>query len=224
RMLDLQPGVHLEEPELTVLEQELDRAGVGVAAGAGNGDRRLAHGPAGLGGEVGGRGLLDELLVTTLHRAVSFADPHAVAVLIGDDLHLDVAGVGEVALDVALVASETLERFGLRGFQRGMGLVGGLHDPHPAAPTAVGGLDGHGPSVFLAEGDDLITGAEELRGSGNTGYTGLLGGEAGGDLVAHDFDRLGRRSYEGDATLGDGAGEVGVLGEEAVARVNTVGA
>ena len=38
------------------------------------------------------------------------ADPHAVAVLVADDLHLDVAGPGEVALDVALVAAEALER------------------------------------------------------------------------------------------------------------------
>ena len=41
RMLDLQPRVHLEEVERAVLvEQELDRAGVGVADGARDRGRR----------------------------------------------------------------------------------------------------------------------------------------------------------------------------------------
>ena len=53
---------------------------------------------------------------------------------------------------------------------------------------------------------------------------GLLGGDAARDLVAHDLDGLGRRADEGDAPLGDGPGEVGVLGEEPVAGVHAVGA
>ena len=43
-------------------------------------------------------------------------------------------------------------------------------------------------------------------------------------LVAHDLDGLGRRADEGHAPLGDGPGEVGVLGEEPVAGVHAVGA
>ena len=47
RMLDLQARVHLEEVELAVLvEQELDRAGVGVADRAGDERRAVGH-PAG---------------------------------------------------------------------------------------------------------------------------------------------------------------------------------
>ena len=46
----------------------------------------------------------------------------------------------------------------------------------------------------------------------------------GTDLVPHDLDGLGWRADEGHAQAGDGAREVGVLGEEAVARVDAVGA
>ena len=48
RMLHLKPGVHLEEIELSVLvEQELDRAGVGVSDGArDSGGRRRSSGVA----------------------------------------------------------------------------------------------------------------------------------------------------------------------------------
>ena len=52
---------------------------------------------------------------------------------------------------------------------------------------------------------------------------GLLGGDAARHLVAHHLDGLGRRADEGHAPLGDGPGEVGVLGEEPVARVHAVG-
>jgi hypothetical protein len=80
-VLDLEAGVHLEEVELAVLVEELDGAGVVVAARLGDLDRGLAHGLADLVGEVRGRGLLDQLLVAALGRAVALADPHAVAVL-----------------------------------------------------------------------------------------------------------------------------------------------
>ncbi len=46
----------------------------------------------------------------------------------------------------------------------------------------------------------------------------------GGDLVAHDLDGLGRRPDPDRAGVGEGAGEVGVLGEEPVAGVHGVGA
>ena len=130
RVLDLEAGVHLEEEELAVLVQELDGAGVVVAARLGHLHRGLAHRLAGLVGEARRRALLDELLVAALGRAVALADPHAVAVLVADDLHLDVAGPREVALDVALVAPEALERLAT-GPTRGRraGLVGAVARP-----------------------------------------------------------------------------------------------
>ena len=224
RVLDLEAGVHLEEQELAVLVEELDGAGVVVAARLGDLDRGLAHGLAGLGGEGRRRALLDQLLVAALGRAVALADPHEVAVGVADDLHLDVAGPGEVALDVALVAPEALERLGLRRLERRVGLVGALDDAHAAPAAAVGRLDGDRPAELLAEGDDLVAAGEELGGAGHALHAGLLGGDAARHLVAHDLDGLGRRADEGHAPLGDGPGEVGVLGEEAVAGVHAVGA
>ena len=117
-MLDLQAGVHLEEEELAVLIDELDRAGVVVADGLGRLDRRLAHRLFDAGGQAVGGGLLDQLLVAALRRAVAGADPHDVAVLVADDLHLDVARPREVALDVDLVAAEERLRSRLRAVHR----------------------------------------------------------------------------------------------------------
>ena len=74
------------------------------------------------------------------------------------------------------------------------------------------------PKATTSSGD--VSGSDR---PGTPGHAGLLGGEAGADLVAHDLDGLGRRADEGDAALGDGPGEVGVLREEAVAGVDGVG-
>jgi hypothetical protein len=47
-----------------------------------------------------------------------------------------------------------------------------------------------------------------------------LGGLLGLDLVAHDADVLGGRADEGDAVGIEDIGELGVLRQEAVARVD----
>ncbi len=67
RVLDLETGVHLQEPEPAVLgEQELGGTGAGVADRAGRVHRRGVQGRADVVRDPGGRGLLDHLLVAAL--------------------------------------------------------------------------------------------------------------------------------------------------------------
>src|SRR5690606_6016181 len=47
-------------------------------------------------------------------------------------------------------------------------------------------------------------------------------GLAGGQLVTHALDRFGGRADEDESGVGHGTGELGVLGEEAVAGVDRV--
>ena len=99
-----------------------------------------------------------------------------------------------------------------------------MHDLHATAATTKGGLDGHGPADGISKFDDLVRALESLGTTRNTRDPGLFGGEARGNLVTHDFNRRGRRSNEGHPTLGDSARKVRVLGEEAVAGVDGIGA
>ncbi len=223
RVLHLQARVHLEEVELAVLIEELDGARVDVAAGLGDAHRGLAHRPPDVVGEVGRGALLDELLVTPLGGAVPLAEPERVAMGVRDDLHLDVARPGEVALDVALVAAEVRSGLATGGLERVGRVPGGCDDFHAPPATSVGGLDGDRPAEFLAEGDHLFGRGEHLGAPGHPRDAGALGGVPRADLVAHDLDRLGRRTDEGHAPLGDRAGEVGVLRKEPVARMDRVG-
>ncbi len=140
-VLDLQAGVHLEEEELAVLVDELDRAGVVVADGLGHLDGRRAHGIFDTAAPSRTPGLLDQLLVTALGGAVAGADPHHVAVLVADDLHLDVARPREVALDVDLVAAEERLRLALGAVHGRLHLVGCAHHLHAAPAAAERGLD-----------------------------------------------------------------------------------
>src|SRR5690606_21115543 len=97
---DLDAGVHLHEEPLVALEQALDRAGADVADRLGGPHRRLADARPQLLVDAWRRRLLDELLVPALDRAVAFAEVDRVAVAVGEDLDLDVARVGQVALEV----------------------------------------------------------------------------------------------------------------------------
>jgi hypothetical protein len=154
-VLDLQTGVHLQEVELSALVQELHCPGVDVPARLGHGHRRFAHGPPDLVGELGGGALLDELLMAALGGAVALPEPQRLAVGVGEDLHLDVAGPLQVPLQVDLGPAEVRLRLALGRLHRFGHLVGRRHHFHaPPAPTE-GGLDGHGPSDRGAELGDL---------------------------------------------------------------------
>ena len=93
RMLDLDPGVDLDEVEVVVgVDQELAGARVDVAGGLGEPDGGLAEFRTDF-QRQGGRGrFLDELLMPALERAVAVPAVDDVAVGIGQDLDLDVAG------------------------------------------------------------------------------------------------------------------------------------
>ena len=110
-MLDLEPGVDLQEADRAVLaDQELAGAGADVLRLA---QDRLGRGVEALdlvGGEVRRGGLLDQLLVAPLQGAVAGRDHDDVAVLVGQALGLDVARLVEVPLDEALAATEGRDR------------------------------------------------------------------------------------------------------------------
>ncbi len=105
--------------------------------------------------------------MAALRGAVAGADPHDVAVLVADDLHLDVARPREVALDVDLVATEERLRLALGAVHRLLHLVGAVHHLHAAAAAAERGLDRHRLAVLVAELEDLVADAGELGGAGH---------------------------------------------------------
>ena len=112
RVLDLQPGVHLEEVEALVLaDDEFHRSGRLVAHRLGQRDRLLAHRLARGLVEESARRLLDHFLVASLDRALALPQVDAVAVRIAEHLDLDVARLLDELLDEDAVVAEA--RLGL---------------------------------------------------------------------------------------------------------------
>ena len=107
RVLHLDSGVHFHEVEVAVLvHQELDGSRPLVFDEFGCLDRRSSHLLAKLVGHEGRWGLLGQLLVPSLHRAVTLGKVTGSSLVVTDDLNLDVPGFFDQLLHVHAVVAE----------------------------------------------------------------------------------------------------------------------
>ncbi len=174
-------------------------------------------------GHRGARRLLDHLLVAALERALALAErPHA-AVLVGEDLELDVRGRSTnfsrktsgflKPVSASRVADWKLDS--ISSSRRTMRM------PRPPPPPEA--LRMTGKPMRLASSMRVRDVAKDAA-AGEEREAEFLRVPARGDFVAPCAHRLGRRADEAEAALLADARELGVLGEEAVARVDRVGA
>jgi predicted GNAT family acetyltransferase len=225
RVLHLEPGVDLEEREglLLGLVEELDGAGAPVVDGEGEPFGRLLEQRGLLVGQDGRGGLLDDLLVAALDRAVAHADRPGGALPVGDHLHLDVAGAGDDALEEDDAAAE-----GALGLVAGP-LVGvlelrrGRHLADAAAAAAGAGLEHERVADPVRRRERVVEAVHRSAAPGGHGDVDLLRQQLGADLVAQPAHRRGARADEGDAEAVAQVDERGVLGDEAPADPHRVG-
>ena len=117
-MLDLDAGVHLDEVELAVLVEELDRADAEIFELAHRLRDRLADGVAGGDVERGRGAFLPDLLVAALQRAVALAEMDGVALAVAEHLDLDVARALQIFFEIDRVVAEGGLGLGARGGER----------------------------------------------------------------------------------------------------------
>ena len=220
----LQAGVHLDEAELAVLPQELQRAGVAVAQflqRAGHlGAQRVAVGR----GQHRAAGLLHQLLVAALQGTVALAEMHHVAVAIGHHLQLYMARPVQVLLQVHGVVAEGGLALGAGDPPGFLDLGGIARDLHAAAATTGGGLDQHRVHHLLGDGAGLLQRRQLPQAARHQRHAQPAHGVLGGDLVAHHADMRRGRADEGQAMRLHHLGEAGILAEEAIAGVDRLGA
>ena len=224
-MLDLQARVHLEKVEGAVaVEQELDGAGVAVADRLRSEHRGLAHAPPQVGIDHRRGGLLEHLLVSALKRALALAQRHHASMLIAQHLDLDVTRLDHVALDVDRTVTEAGFGLGARGAEGRGQVFGPVDATHALAATARGRLD-HDRE---ADARRLVLGSlavgDRILAAGHHRYAGVDHQPPALDFRAHGCDGRRRRTDEGDATRRAGRSEVGILGQEAIARMHGIGA
>ena len=144
--------------------------------------------------------------------------------LVGQHLGLDVPRVVEVALDEALTATEGGDCLAHGGVIELGDLLECARNLEAATATAEGGLDRDGQAVLLRKGDDLIGTGHGVGSARHLRRARSCGDVARGHLVAEGSDGSGGRADPGEPGVDDRLGEVGVLGQEAVARMHRVGA
>ena len=144
-MLDLDPRVDFDEVEGAGLDvdQELDGARVFIADVAAEPDGGVADGLAHGRVEVVRRRHLDDLLVPALNRAVALEKMHEAAVLIAQDLDLDVLGLAHELLDEDVGDPEGGPGLAAGLVERGVELCGRLDHPHAPAAAPHRRLDDH---------------------------------------------------------------------------------
>jgi hypothetical protein len=224
RVLDLEPGVDLEEPEpARGVQHELDRARAHVADGPARGHRGPAQFRAQLGTDRRGRGLLDDLLVATLDRALALEQVDHGPGLVAEDLDLDVPGSFDEAFQEDGAVAERRGRLAA-GAGHGLGHLGRVvDDPHAAPAAAERRLDQDRIADLVGRLGQLGRvglGAVVEHRAGQDRDPGRGHDLLGADLRAHGLDGFGAGADEGQPGRGAGPGEARVLGQEAVARVH----
>jgi hypothetical protein len=206
-----------------VVQQELHRAEAGVVDGAGRGEGGAVHACQHLGVGARRRGLLEDLLVPALQGALPLEQVDERTVGVPGDLHLDVAAAAHETFAVHGRVPERGQRLASGSLDGRRQPVDAVHDTHAASAPAGRGLDEQGEAQVRGGVEPLLrvggvqVQAGQHRDSG--GGHELLGG----DLAAHGADRRRRRPHPHQPGGLHRRGGVGILGEEAVARVDGVG-
>ena len=219
----LDAGVHLDEIVVAVLvHQEFHRTGRHIAHVLGHFDGVGIEPLSGLLGHAEGGGELHHLLIAPLEGAVALAQVDHIAVLVAQDLHLDVLGLHQILFDKDILVAEGFAGFGFDQLELTAHVVYSVAAAHTAAAAAAGRLEDDGE----AEGDRLfhrfIGVPEGHVGAGNGGHAAGVGDGLGGELVAHLGQDLGRGADKGDPGVLAGLGEGGIFRQEPVAGMNGV--
>jgi hypothetical protein len=190
-------------------------------------DARAARHAVGVdhaGAERDGGRFLDQLLVAPLDRALALAEVNDVAVMIAEDLDLDVARVLDVLLEIDVADAERGFRLALRGLERLAQLRRLADDAHAAAAAAGDGLDDDRVAELLGDLQALLFTFDRAVAAGQHGHAGFLHRAPRARLVAHQTDDVRVGADELDVARLTDLREVGALGQEPVAGVNRVGA
>ncbi len=227
RMFDLKAGVHFDEPErigaqpARAVGHELDCTRAAIADRLGRSDCGGTDLRAQFRRHAGGRRFLNHLLVASLQRAIALAEVNGVAVPVGKDLDLDVPRRGNVFLDQDAACAECRLAFADCAFERGVEIGMLVHAAHAAAAAAGRRFD----QDRIA---DLVGFLLEELGvlpftviAGHDRHVRLLHQGLGAILEPHRANGRRRGPDEDDPGQRAGVGEVGILGQEAIAGMNT---
>ena len=225
-VLDLEASVHLEEVEGLHVgeEQELCGSCANVTASLGHAARGLADALINLWLETRGGRLLDDFLVTALHRAIARPERPDRPVRIRQDLNLDVTRALDVLLHEQRAIAEGADRLGGRRMECVGELVVAAHQSDAATTTTGGGLEDEREADLLGHHSRLLGVLDRATRPGAHGDLVFLRERLGADLIAEQAHDAAGRSDELDACVFACIREVGAFAKETPARPHSVDA
>ena len=190
------------------LVQELHGAGVAIARRLAQAHRRLAQRLILLRRERRRGRFFENLLVAALDGAVAHAGGPGGSVVVGDDLHLDVARALYQLFHENRGVAEGLERLGA-GALKGFGKLARRMHPANAVTAAAGrGFNQERIAQPLGMALGIVEGFHRAAAPGRDRDLRLLGQSFRGDLVAHTPHHVAVRTDEHDAQLAAKIGEM----------------
>ena len=221
-MLHLDARIHLHEVESLGLPQKLDRSDAAVPDRLGRVHRRVAHRLAHVGREHRGGRLLQQLLVPALNAAIPLPEVNAVAVLVAQDLKLDVPGVLDVPFNVHGSIAEGGLGLPLRLFHQRHVLVDASRQTHATPAPARGSFDHEGEADLFGDLHRLLVALDEAVRPGNRGHARRGHRVARRGLVPHERDGFALRTDEREAVVLADVHEGRVLAQEAVTGMHGI--
>ena len=221
-VLDLDTGVHLDEDVVAALvHEELDGASALVVDVLAELHSVRTDAVTQFRIQRRSRSDLHDLLVTTLHGAVTLEEVDDVALAIGEDLDLNVLRLnhGGLKVDVAVAEGSLGLTGGLRALLAQLGLV--LDETHAASAATCDCLDEDRVGEVLGVLDELVQVSGRL-GVLQGRQARFLSGVHRSGLIAGEVQGLRSGANELDSGLVAGTGKVGALREEAVTRVDGI--
>src|SRR5690554_4525254 len=224
RVFYLNPGIHFDEKELTVLIQEFKGAGADIANLFACIYTGFECALAGFRVDVGRGRFFYNFLVTALEGTVTVAQMNTVAVHVGQNLNFNVAWRFKELFQINRGVAKGILSFGLcylHGLEQGSLGVNYLH----TATTAAGsGLDHHRISDFACHLQSalVVVGQRAVRArhGRNTSTNHCVYGR---HLVAHQADGFCSGADKAETAFLDLLGKVRVFCEKAVTRVYAYG-
>eukprot|EP00158_Paraphelidium_tribonemae_P005282 Partr_v1_DN27264_c0_g2_i1_m38418 len=221
-MLHLQARIHFHEVKLTRLtvHDELDGASADVLDSLSSRHRLLTQITTQLLGQVRSGRLLDHLLMTPLHTAVTLKQVDGITVRITKHLHLHMPRRNQILFNQHTIITKRLARLTLGRLEHDVEIIGRLDDTHSLATTTLDSLDQHRIA-------DLCRLSLEKLGiliiaviSRHNRNTSLTHDTLGGTLGTHGTNSAGRRTNKDQPLTLNLLGKLGILRQEAVARMN----
>ena len=203
RVFHLNARVHLdEEPFLRVLiVKKFHRAGVVVFDFATEFHRRLTQLRAHVAIQFHTRRDLDDFLMAALHGAIALVQMNDLAVLIAENLHLDVLRAGNIAFEEYRRITERPTRFALRFVEQIREVARLVDDAHAATATAKRRLDDEGKPNLLRHLQGFSAIFDGVFCARQHRHVHFLCERTRGSLVAHVLQQIDARPDENNSRL-----------------------